>query len=246
MIDLHCHILPGVDDGAGSIDDACRMARLAAESGVSTIVATPHCNLPDQPPNYRGAELYEKFNSLNQLFREQEIPVQILPGAEVFARDNLDELLAGRRLNTLNRSHYLLTEFYFGEPSEVMTAALRSVRRAGYIPVVAHPERYEAVQHDPGLAVSWFRDGYIIQLNKGSILGRLGTRARHCALWLLDHGFAHVIASDAHSPDYRTTYMTNLINFLSDYYPEGYIRLLLEENPQRIIEDRSIPIPGFD
>ena len=246
MIDLHCHILPGVDDGAGSLDDACRMARLAAESGVSVIVATPHCNLPNQTPNYRSAELYQQFNNLNQVFREQKIPVQVLPGAEVFARDNLEELLAGHRVNTLNRSHYLLTEFYFGEPANVLSSALRSVRRAGYIPVVAHPERYEAVQQDPGLAVGWFRDGYIIQLNKGSILGRLGSGAKHCAMWLLDHGFAHVIASDAHSPEYRTTYMKTLTNLLLDYYPEEYVRLLLVDNPQRIIEDRSIPIPGFD
>lgn len=246
VIDLHCHILPGVDDGAGSMDDACRMARLAAESGISVIVATPHCNIPGQQPNTRSAALNQRFAELNRQLRLQGIDIQVLPGAEVFARDNLFTLLQERKLNTINNSRYLLVEFYFGESASTISSALLQVRQAGLIPIVAHPERYEAVQHDPGLAVGWFRDGYIIQLNKGSLLGRLGRGAKHCGLWLLDHGFAHVIASDAHSPEYRTPYMTNLVNFLLDYYPAAYVNLLLEKNPQRIIENRSIPIPRND
>lgn len=244
MIDLHCHILPGVDDGATSMDDACRMARLAAESGVSAIVATPHCNLPNHPANYRSTALSEQLQLLQQTISAQNIPITVLSGAEVFARDNLSELLQAHMLPTINRSRYLLIEFFFGEPASVLSAALQTVRQAGLVPIVAHPERYDAVQEDPGLAVQWFREGYIIQLNKGSLLGKLGKNAARCGIWLLNHGFAHVIASDAHSPMHRTPYMTELTHLLSDHYPEEYIRLLLQDNPQRIIENRAIYVPN--
>lgn len=110
--------------------------------------------------------------------------------------------------------------------------------------MVAHPERYEAVQRDPMLVVEWFRSGCIIQLNKGSILGRLGNHSRRAALWLLDQGLAHVIASDAHHPDYRTPHIGELVSFLSEHYPPPYIRLLLEKNPGRIVENRRIPPPS--
>lgn len=220
------------------------MARLAAESGVTAIVATPHCNLPQGPSNYRSTLLLEKLQALNLLFSRSGIPITVYPGAEVLARENLLSLLRDGKLMTLNNSRYLLTEFFFGESPENINDTLSSLRSAGVIPVVAHPERYEAVQRDPMLVVEWFRSGCIIQLNKGSILGRLGNHSRRAALWLLDQGLAHVIASDAHHPDYRTPYMGELVSFLSEHYPPPYIRLLLEKNPGRIVENRRIPPPS--
>lgn len=115
MIDLHCHILPGVDDGSPSPEASCRMARLAAESGVTAIVATPHCNLPQGPSNYRSTLLLEKLQALNLLFSRSGIPITVYPGAEVLARENLLSLLRDGKLMTLNNSRYLLTEFFFGE-----------------------------------------------------------------------------------------------------------------------------------
>lgn len=244
MIDLHCHILPGVDDGADSLEAACQMARLAAQSGVTTIVATPHCNLPDHTDNYRSETLLKKFDALARLMQHYDIPVQILPGAEVLARDNLMELLKNGSLITLNHSRYLLVEFFFGELPQTMCAVLDELSSAGVVPVVAHPERYEAVQRDPMLVVNWFRSGYIIQVNKGSILGRLGRHAQKTASWLLREGLVHVIASDAHHTAYRTPYMRTLVQTLQAYYPTPYLRLLLEKNPRRIIENRLIPPPS--
>lgn len=110
--------------------------------------------------------------------------------------------------------------------------------------MAAHPERYNAVQRDPARLEDWFRRGIVIQLNKGSVLGRLGRRAQDAALWLLEHGLAHAAASDAHRPTVRTTHMGLLRSTLADDFSPGCPRLLLDENPRRILEDR--PMVGAD
>ena len=244
MIDLHCHIIPWIDDGAASAHVACEMAAHAVRSGMDTIVCTPHCNLSDDIPNYSGRDYDVCFGMFRALLAQHGIPLRVLPGCELFAhRSNLRQLLDERRIVTLNHSRYILTEFNFNDSGDYMTGVLDTIARRGLIPVVAHPERYDCVQQDPKLAVSWFAKGYIIQLNKGSILGLLGERAYRAGTHLLASGIAHVIASDAHDARYRTTGLRSLLPVLERICPEEYIRLLLEINPDRIIHDRRIPAP---
>ena len=246
MIDLHCHIIPWIDDGAENARVACEMAAHAVRSGIDTIVCTPHCNISDDIPNYRGRAYDVCFAMFRALLEQHGIPLRVLPGCELFAqRSNLRKLLDENRIVTLNNSHYVLTEFNFNGSAETMTGALDSIARRGLIPVVAHPERYDCVQRDPELAVSWFSKGYIIQLNKGSLLGLLGERAFHAGTHLLASGIAHVIASDAHDARYRTTGLRSVLPVLERFCSEKYIELLLETNPKRIIQDRHIPPPDF-
>ena len=186
MVDIHCHILPGVDDGSPSMEDSLEMARMAADSGVTDIIATPHCNLPgDGPKNYRSAALRTGFSRLRQALEQEGIPLGIHPGAEVFCTPELPELLDRRQLQTLGGGRYLLVEFYFDESAEFMEQCFHQIRTRGLTPVAAHPERYDAVQRDPYIIRRWFEGGVVIQLNKGSILGRLGRRARTrpCGCW---------------------------------------------------------------
>lgn len=245
MVDIHCHILPGVDDGSPSMEDSLEMARMAADSGVTDIIATPHCNLPgDGPKNYRSAALRTGFSRLRQALEQEGIPLGIHPGAEVFCTPELPELLDRRQLQTLGGGRYLLVEFYFDESAEFMEHCFHQIRTRGLTPVAAHPERYDAVQRDPYMVRRWFEGGVVIQLNKGSILGRLGRRAQDTALWLLERGLAHAAASDAHSPTVRTTHMELLRRTLAEDFSPACPRLLLEENPRRILEDR--PLVGTD
>ena len=212
MIDLHCHILPFVDDGARDARMACEMARHSLRSGVDTIVATPHCNIKYMPDNYRGKDYWVVFALFRALLRQHKIPLTVLPGAELFAqRDNLQRLLEERRVVTLNHSRYLLTEFNFHSSLPEIDHKLRMIRRAGYVPVIAHPERYTEVQENPSYAVRWVREGYVIQINKGSLLGRLGEGALRTGLQLLRSGLIHVIASDAHHPYRRPTGFSSLL-----------------------------------
>lgn len=244
MIDLHCHIIPMVDDGARNAAVACQMAAHAYRSGTDTIVATPHCNLQGARSNYRGRLYTEFFSLFRALLRQHGIPVQLLPGAELFAHpSNLRRLLDERRVVTLNHSRYLLTEFNFQTNGEDMSDALDLIAKRGFVPVVAHPERYAAVQNNLRFVVRWFAKGYVIQLNKGSLLGRLGNSAKIAGEAILTAGLAHVIATDAHDMRYRPTGFHTLLPFLQERCPEDYIELLLETNPRRIICDAPITVP---
>ncbi len=241
MIDIHCHILPGIDDGAECAAAACRMARAALDGGVDTIIATPHCNLPRCYPNYRGRRYTECISMFRALLRQEGIPLNILPGAEVFARrSNLRQLLEENRLVTLNHSRYLLVEFPFEASEGDICAMLREVAHRGLVPVIAHPERYAALQNHSALAAQWYEQGYVLQVNKPSLEGRLGVSAMEMAYELLSMGLAHVIASDAHDLRYRTTGLRSLLHRLERYCSEDYIYDLLEENPRRIISDQEL------
>ena len=143
MVDIHCHILPGLDDGAGAVYDTLAMADLAARSGTRMIVATPHCNIPGVYENYLGEEYWQAFSLAQEAIRQEGIPLTLLPGMEVFATESLPRLIADGKLLGLNRTRNLLVEFEFVEDPDFARHVLARVAEAGMRPVVAHAERYQ-------------------------------------------------------------------------------------------------------
>ena len=245
MIDLHCHIIPYIDDGAKNITTAYAMAKYAWKSGVDTIVATPHCNLRDARSNYLDRDFVVLLATFRAFLKQRGLPIKILPGAEVFAHnDNIRALIDQEQLATINHSRYLLVEFPFHQKAPLISETLRAIARRGLVPVIAHPERYDAVQEKPDYVAHWFESGYVIQLNKGSLLGRLGRGAYECARTLLSEGYAHVIASDAHDLKYRPPGFYRLIR--ERQINPNYLKLLLEHNPLRIISDQPLINPKND
>lgn len=240
MLDLHCHILPGVDDGASDPEISLRMAAVAADCGVRHIFATPHCNTRSQQKNFRDRQLIGAFRALQTMLDEAGIPVTILAGAEVLARGHFEEHLAAGDFMTLNGSRYLLLEFYFDEEPDYMEDCLRAVERRGLTPVVAHPERYFCVQRSPELAQRWAEGGRVLQLNKGSLLGELGPEAFETAALLLRRGAVSVLASDAHHFLRRSPDMLPLLDCLARRFPEADPELLLRVNPLRIAKDQDL------
>lgn len=247
MIDIHTHVLPGVDDGSQSMDESLELLALAADTGVDTLIATPHCNIPDEFENYASLEMEQLFHQLDEERESAGIPVRLLRGMEVFATPELPELLEEGKIWTLNGTRYFLMEFAFQEDPDFCREILRRCERQGFWPVIAHPERYDFIQEDPQLAFEWCIAGYGLQINKGSLLGRFGQRARRMSELLLGHGLAACVASDAHSPAQRSTYMAEIEGYLSEEYGVDYCRLLLYENPARIIQGKELlgyePIP---
>ena len=239
MVDIHCHILPGVDDGAASMEESLAMVRLAAESGVRRIVATPH--FPGEEESMQMLPLVlSRFKALRHEVKKRNLPVSVYPGVEILCTPQTPNLARQGKLPTIGNSRYILTEFYFDETLEYMELMLDQLARWGYRPVVAHPERYEAVQKRPLVMQRWFGKGYILQLNKGSILGAFGTRAENAANDLLKRGLAHVIASDAHSYRVRTPWLQDIRKVLTQEISEDCARLLLRDNPNRIIHNEII------
>lgn len=239
MVDIHCHILPEVDDGAESFADALEMAYVAASCGVSDLVATSHIR-GSETGLEKADRLRRQFSLLQEAVARENIPLGLHLGAEVLCTRETPALASQGKLPTLGDTDYVLCEFFFDAPFSYMDEILFAIARAGYQPVIAHPERYDAIRDDPRRILGWFREGYVIQVNKGSLLGVFGSRIRDTARWLLDAGLIHLIASDAHSPIGRTTDMSQLRQWLLDRYSEGYVRLLLEENPGRLIRGQAM------
>lgn len=234
MIDLHSHILPELDDGAQSLRESLAMARMAVDSGVTAMVATPHC-VNDQSRN-----VYAAWQLLWEALQENGIPLKLFPGMEIFGTPDTAKLLREGKLFTLNGSHYPLIEFSFHSAGEEETRILNSVCESGFRPIVAHPERYAYVQHDPEILNDWLRMGCLLQVNRGSLLGRFGRYAQEMAMELVGRGFATVIASDAHSPRVRTPWMEDVRQLLSAEFSPQCARTLLLDNPQKILKDEQL------
>lgn len=209
MIDIHTHILPGLDDGAADIYDSIEMAALAHEYGTKAIVATPHCNIPGIYGNYFGKEYCRVFKETKEIIQREQPGLLLLAGMEVYTTEDVPELLTDGKIFPINRTRYVLMEFDFAEDPDFADRMLRRVREVRAIPVVAHAERYEFVQDAPEIVWNWKKIGCEIQVNKGSFLGRFGTRARKTAFELLNHNLVTAVASDAHSPVQRTTCMAD-------------------------------------
>lgn len=240
MIDLHCHILPGVDDGSASEEESCMMARMAADSGVCALAATPHCNVPGQFENLAGPALLERFAALERLLRREEIPLRLYTGMEVFMTESVPALLEQGRLLTLGASRYLLVEFGFDESPAFAFGMLEQLLRRDVVPVVAHPERYHFIQGGEGTLLKWVELGCALQINKGSLAGKFGRRAARTARWCLREGCVHLIASDAHSPYRRTPRMEEAWEQAAVFDSPAIADFLLRDNPRRILDDLPI------
>lgn len=198
MIDLHCHILPGLDDGPRNWDEALAMARLAEADGVQLIVATPHCNLDAGCP--APAQIRDLTAQLNRLLETNGLRLRIAPGAEARATTGLVEAVeAGRVLTLGDRGRYLLVELPpSGQPLFAGEMFFR-LRLAGITPVIAHAERYDFFRTAPAALKELSERLYPVQVNAGSILGREGLRIRRSARELVRRGVATVVASDGHN-----------------------------------------------
>ncbi len=197
MLDLHCHILPGLDDGAIDLPDALGMARDAVEQGIRAVFATSHL----------GVEL---FGTTPELLREEHavlvaalakegIPLEVLPGAENFYEGTDPERFAENAVPLGDEGRYVLLDFSLRAVPEGVPPMIAALVRSGRVPVIAHPERNRELQIDPQPIAAWIEAGALIQVNASSLLGASGEEAQRAAGQLLKARAAHVLASDAHS-----------------------------------------------
>jgi protein-tyrosine phosphatase len=222
MIDLHSHILPQMDDGAQSMDEAIAMAELYVQNGVTHVAATPHLEHLEEPEAfYRRRD--HRLEQLRAALAARGLPLQVLPGAEVLLSGEL--FYAGNlKPAALAGSPYLLVEFGFGplRPTQLL-ACLEELRQRGFVPVVAHPERYAVLQRDPWLARDWCDAGALLQVNAPSLAGFGAPAEARLACTLAELGLAHVLAGDAHSARRRAPLWHS---FLRRFPPElGSLRI---------------------
>ena len=195
MIDIHCHILPDIDDGPRTFDESMAMARMAAEDGVAVIVATPHLN----EKLYDPVEVSRRAAYLNHLLRKEQIPVSILRGGDVSVVFRPDQV-AGF---TINDTEYILVEFPHTHLPRNAGEILHGYVACGYKPIITHPERNPTIASQPHLLGDILGENTYVQITAGSLTGEFGQDARQCAEHLLRAGMVDVIASDAHSTGHR-------------------------------------------
>lgn len=241
MIDIHSHIIPGVDDGAASDTEAAVMLRLAAESGTTAIVATPHYYNRWQCTVASSKHLMdERFKKFSEFIEASDVGLKVCQGAELFGVNNITELARHNEIISLNGSRYVLVEFDFDDDFARVRYCTSQLLSSGYVPVIAHPERYMFLQKEPS-NVYWFLErGCLLQINKGSPVGRYGTGAMKYSRWLLENRFVHAVASDCHSPFRRTSDMSKTHEWISLNFGQSYARTIFEENPSLILRDERL------
>jgi protein-tyrosine phosphatase len=237
MIDIHTHFVWGLDDGASSFEDTLAMLRTAAEDGITDIVATPHSNAEYV---FQPALLRQRTGEL--ALRSEPMPV-IHSGCEFhLSSDNIGPLLESPATYTINAGPYLLLEFpnlHIGRHTESILSQLLD---AGIVPIVAHPERNPVLARDLVRLESWVELGCLTQVTARSITGGFGGPPHAAALRLLDRGLVHVVASDAHDPQYRPPALSAAFHAVHARLGEECAELLFTDNPRGIIQGR--PLPG--
>lgn len=232
-LDLHHHLLPGVDDGAQDLDAALAMARMALAEGITTVLATPHTC--DGVYDVDRADAAAALAELAAALAAANLPLQVRLAGEVHLHESIPQRLRqDPGLSLDGRGRYLLLELPHQGPPPSLPDFLFRLAAGGTTAVIAHPERNLAVRKHPEMAVEWANHGALLQLTAGSVDGAFGEPARTTAEHLLRAGAAHVVATDAHSPQKRPPRLRDAFAAAAAIVGEAGARALFVDNPRRI------------
>jgi protein-tyrosine phosphatase len=236
MIDIHCHILPLLDDGPTDIDESVSMSRMAADDGITHIVATPHFSYNERPA---VKDIKEGLEILQVKLDEHGIPVRLLPGADIRLTYELLKGIETSDIPTINNSRYFLLELPDVIPPHldnfIFTALLK-----GFVPVITHPERNHGLLSSPAKIETLRESGALFQVTAMSITGEFGNRIRNFSFNLIKNGFVDFIASDAHSSTWRIPTLSKAYREISGSFKERLAVKIFIENPAALIENRDI------
>ena len=239
MIDIHNHLIPKFDDGPKSIDESVDMLRQAEEQGIKEVFATSHFN--EYIPKELEKEYFTKLKELREEILTRGIEVNVYSGSEIFYHHYVDTTIKSSKVTTLGGwGQYVLIEFPMFQMPEGVEEVLFRLSVEKYIPIVAHPERYNAVLEKPERALNFIRYGGLLQVNAGSVLGHFGKAVQKTCLSLLNRRVVHFIASDAHSTRNRTFLLREVYDFLQNELPPDYLEKLLISNARNIIDEVRI------
>ncbi len=230
MIDLHAHILPNVDDGATDLEMALAMGRFAAEQGITTLAATPHFYAIPQ-----WSLVKEQVQELQRKFATAQINVELVPGAELLLDMDLLDMQVRDIPTYGDQGKFCLIEFPLQQMPIYVDDVLFGLQAKGLTPIIAHPERYHAVVEDPNRALGWLRQGCLIQMNTGSILGRFGPQIKETAENMLTSQMVQVVASDGHGSVRRRLNLAEAFRALVEIVGKDTALDLVETNPQGIL-----------
>ena len=234
MIDIHAHVLPGVDDGARSVEEACELVKMLVDAGFASIIATPHYS------RRRGTEGYEAvFSELKEKLEKEYPGFQLFLGHETYYHEELVERLKEGNAYTLAGSRYVLVEFDNGVSFQTIRRSIRRLITAGYLPILAHMERYLCLKEKKYLE-EVLSSGCYLQMNYESLEGHwFQSEVRWCRN-LVKEGHIDFLGTDMHRADHRPPKIEKAMDWLEKHVDEGLIRKITCENARRVIQNKLI------
>ena len=237
-IDIHCHILPGVDDGSPDMATSLEMLRIADKNGITHLILTPHHKPMHHNVSPEHNVAYRK--KLQEAAKAEGIKAKLFSGNEIYYSDETMEELMEGKICSLAGSDYVLVEFHPTNPYKAIQNAVSRVQAAGFIPIIAHVERYSDIVSHPSRVKDLIEMGSFIQVNASSIMGKYGFGISHFTKKLLKEELVHFVASDAHDTGRRAPNLLDCRNYVERKYGEDYGKKLFFTNPANVIRNELI------
>lgn len=237
-IDIHCHIMPGVDDGSPDIETSLAMLKMAVNDGIEQIILTPHYKPMHHNVRPQKNELYRQ--KLQQIAQEKGIKVQLFSGNEIYYSGETQEQLVNREICTLAGSDYVLVEFHPTDIYSNIHNAMYQIISAGYTPILAHVERYSDIVSHPKYVDELIALGCYIQVNASSVMGKYGFGIRLFTRKLLKSRKVHFVATDAHDTQRRAPLLSECREYVERKIDRAYAEEIFYNNPLAIIKGEII------
>ena len=240
MIDIHSHILPNIDDGSRSLEESIEIIKQAVSNGVTDIIVTPHFILGSSY-NKEKKDNKKLLAELKDKVESENIDINLHLGNEIFVDIEMVSLLIKKKIASLNDTRYVLFELPMNNEYKNIRKTLFDLQRAGFVPVIAHPERYKIIKENPKLIEEWIEAGAVFQGNIGSLLGRYGKEAKATLEILLRHEAITFLGSDTHhSSDIFYQDLPKVKKILKKIISDDYIDELLTVNSRKVLSNEKI------
>jgi protein-tyrosine phosphatase len=240
ILDIHSHIIPGIDDGSKNMDMTLEMLRNAEKDGTSGIIATPHYLL-----EYGEAVISEVkafVEEINSIINNEGINLRVYSGQEVYYTEKIIQNYIEGKIGTLNDSKYMLIEFPMRKFDDDILDVIYELQIRDITPIIAHPERYRPIIEKPSYINKFINEGYLFQMNAGSLEGKFGGDVKKTTEILLQNGIYNFIGSDAHNTKSRNTGLSNAINLVNGY--DNNIENIFEDSSRKILNSEHVDFLG--
>lgn len=241
MIDVHSHIIPKIDDGSQSFEESYNMFLEAIKAGFTDIIATSH-----YIENYYEVDNIKRkawIEAMNKVLKENNVNINLHCGNEIYITPNLVNLIKQDKASTLADSKYVLFELPMNNNVLYLNEIIFEIKSSGYIPIIAHPERYAFVQQNPNMLIDLIKQGVLFQGNYASIIGRYGNQAKNTIKKLLKADMIHFLGTDCHRKNDVYEHMDNIMQELEKEINLEKIEELTKLNPRHIIRNEEFSIP---